>query len=130
MQFFTFRLIFFLYLKKKFFKKLEFLGYNKIITFNEDQIISFYFMFSVARTFFLEIPNFGPKNHEKNEQKCSKKRKKHEFSANISRKMALPTLFIAFLCINFFKKLQKIGNIFQKKIVTENFSFGGVFFGK
>ena len=39
MQFFTFRLIFFLYFKKNFFKKLEFLGYNKIITFNEDQFV-------------------------------------------------------------------------------------------
>ena len=68
---------------------------------------------SVARTFYLEIPNFEPKNHEKNEQKCSKKRKKHEFSAKISKNLTHPTIFIAFLCINIFQS-KKIGNFSEK----------------
>ena len=36
------------------------------------------------------------------------------FYTKISRKMTLPTLFIAFLSMNFFK-VEKIENIFQKK---------------
>ena len=58
---------------------------------------------SVARTFFLEITDVRPKKNEKNGGKSPKKRRKNEFQPQISQILTLPTFFIAFLYINFFK---------------------------
>ena len=76
---------------------------------------------SVARNFFLKNTDVEPKKHKKHEEKSLKTREKHKFSAKFSRKMTLPTLFIAFSCINFFE-VEKIDNIFSKNC-DRNFFF-------
>ena len=83
---------------------------------------------SVTRTFFLKNTDVGPKKHEKNEPKSPKKRGKNGFLYLNFWYFDPPLFFIAFLCINIFQIIQKIGKIFRKKIRKKDFLFKKDFF--
>ena len=80
-------------------------------------------IFSVARTFIIKIPNFGPKNHEKNEPKSPKKRRKNEFLHPKIRYLDPPFSFYCIFMYKHFLEIKKIVKKNFKKSLKERFSF-------